>query len=203
MFDAGIRMVPIAGSTARPSLFGSTVNQTRGFYPTLAGGPWLGETGMEWYDRARNAIAKFDQLLARTNGIPSKAERDTVLAWVGPVGSSDTPRERYLTVVENVHYVEASDPIDYTKYEVSRLQNRVKKLEAYNVEFEDKIRAAELVSGVKPPAPGGTAPGGLIPKGGTTPSAGGTGGTNWTLPLIVGGGAIAVAVLVSLLAGKK
>lgn len=163
---------------------------THGFRPSLSG-VYLGATGREWYDRARASVAKFEQLLAMAKDIPVKSERDAILSWVGPVGSVDTPMERYLTVVENIHYVESFDPIDYSKYDVARLQHRIEKLEAFDTELEKKIAASRLLTGT-PTGPGGTpiVPGGVKPPGAA-------GGMDLTIPLIAAGAAVVLAVVLS------
>jgi hypothetical protein len=173
-----------AGTMARPVNLASP----RGFYPLLSGAH-LGATGQEWYDRARTAVTRFDQLLATAKAIPVKSEREQILAWIGQVGSVDTPMERYLTVVENIHYVESFDPIDYSKYDVARLQHRVEKLEAFDGELEKKIAASRLLTG----APGGTSP---TQPGGVKPP-GTAGGMDLTIPLIAAGAAVVLAVVLS------
>lgn len=196
MYQRPIMLVPISGNGFRPSLFGSSIVQGNGFHPTLSGGYWLGQavTPKGWYSRAKAAVAKFEQLLSRTSRIASATERDNILAWVGPTGSVDTPRERYGTVVENIGYVESFTPIDYEKYGISRLQNRVTKLESYNTEFESKVVNAETAHGRL------TEPAVIERPRIVTPGVAPT-GTNWTLPILVGGGALAIALAVTLIKG--
>jgi hypothetical protein len=177
----------ISGNGFRPSLFGTSVDDHRIFY--------LGQTAYDWYTRAQAAVARFDGLLARAKGIPVASERDPILAWIGPAGSSDTPMERYLTVVEDIRFTSEGENMD--KYGVARLQNRVVKLENYNTELEAKVRVAELATGTTPPA------GTTTPAGTRTTIAPVAAKTDWTLPLLIGGGAIAIAVVITLVAKKK
>lgn len=194
MYQHPIMLVPISGNGFRPSLFGSSIVQSNGFHPTLSGEYGLGVTAIEWYNRARAAVAKFEQLLARTSRIASATERDNILAWVGPLRSVDTPRERYDTVVENISYVEGFTPINYDAYDKSRLQNRVTKLESFNTEFETKVANAQTVHGRLPEQT-------VIERERIVTPGAAAAKTDWTLPLLVGGGAIAIALAVTLIKG--
>lgn len=187
--------VPISGNPARPSYFGGSVEQTRGFHPSLSGIAWLGQTASEsdWYSRAKAAVAKFEQLVARTNVIASDSGMQQILSWVGQSGASGTPRDRYDTVVENLNYVESSSPPKYASYDLSRFQNRVSQLEDFNKEFETKVKNAELVYGTT----GMPQPVSMTPQGAVAS------GPNWTLPILVGAGAVAITVAVTLLWKKK
>jgi len=199
MYQRPIMLVPISGTTARPSLFGSSIRQSVGFHPTLAGGYWIGQTPQDWYRRAKESLAKFDALLTRTAKIANKTERDNILTWVGTAAVEDSPAYRYATVKRDLEGdVEAYTPPNVNAYQVERRQNRIKKLEDYNKEFEAKVSNAETVYG-KLPEPTVIERERIV----TPPGVPGGPTTDWTLPLLVGGGAVAVAVAVTLLAGGK
>jgi hypothetical protein len=66
-----IRIVQISGNGMRPSLFGSSVAQNIGFHAAPAR-IWLGQTSQDWYRRAKESLAKFDNLLNRTAMIANK-----------------------------------------------------------------------------------------------------------------------------------
>lgn len=196
MFQQGFRMTPISGTGLRPSLFNTTVAQTRTFHPTLAGGDSLGQSPSEWYRRAKASMARYDELIGRTASIANQTERNKILAWVGNPGSDGTPAYRYTSVANDIQAdVESFTPPNVNAYQVERRQDRVKKLETYNNEFASMVSTAENVYG-KLPEP-------IVINRDRTITQQAAGGTNWTLPLIVGGGAIAVAALVTFLAKGK
>lgn len=196
-----IMLVPISGNGGRPSLFGSSVAQGTGFHPTLSGGYWMGQgtTPQDWYNRAKAAVAKFDQLLSRTSRIASKTERDAILEWVGNASTDATPAYRYATVKSDLSDVERFTPPAVQDYQVSRRQGRIEKLEDFNREFEAKVSTAETAHG-RLPEPAVIEREKIVTPGAAPPAPA---GTDWTLPLAVGGGAVAVALLVTLLAGGK
>lgn len=152
--QGGLRMAPISGNGFRPSLFNVSVAQTRTFHPTLAAaGAGLGETPADWYRRAKTAIARFDELLARTARIANQTERNRILAWIGKASTADTPAYRYATVKSDLQSdVEAFTPPNVNAYQVERRQDRITKLEGFNNELSSMITNAENVYG-KLPAP--------------------------------------------------
>jgi len=191
-----IRLVPISGNGLRPSLFGSSVAQNLGFHAAPAARIRLGQTPQDWYRRAKEALAKFDKLLDRTARIANKTEREAILAWVGISAVEDTPAYRYANVKSDLMTdVEAYTPPNVDAYKVERRTNRIEKLEAFNREFEAKVSNAETVYG-KLPEPTVIERERIVQPRAEAPAA----GTDWTLPLAVGGGAIAVAIVVTLLA---
>lgn len=196
MFQAGFQMAPISGNGFRPSLFNASVEQTRTFHPSLAGGSWLGQSSAEWYARAKASLARFDEILTRTARIANQTERNRILGWVGKASTQDTPAYRYATVKNDLQEsVEAHTPPAIDAYKVTRLQHRIEKLENYNNEFGTMVSNAENVYGkLAEPV--------VIERERIVSTTGGETKTNWTLPLVIGGGAVAVAILVSALSGK-
>jgi len=152
----------------------------------------LGDTHAQWYQRAKNAEAKFQELLARTAKIANKTVRDEIADWVGAMGSVDTPMERYRTVVVNTNTAESYTPLNTVEFDRSQLQNRVLKLEAYNSEFQSKVKNAEDYYGILP-APV------VIEKFVNVPGAPAEGATDWTVPIAVGVGALVILGLVAFL----
>jgi hypothetical protein len=182
-----LALTKISGNGFRPSLFGNSVNDHRVFY--------LGLTAIDWFNRAQAAVAKYDGLLARAKAIAAASERDAVLSWIGSASDQESPAYRYAAVAEDVDFAGQGENMDH--YVKTHVQNRVPKLEAFNNELETKVRVAEMVTGGTPtPTPTGTTPAGRTP----TPVAA---KTDWTLPLVIGGGAIAVAIIVTIVAKKK
>lgn len=110
----------------------------------------LGVSAAQWYARAQNAVAQFDALVVRTAKIANQTYRNEVVAWVGDPSSSDTPRERYNTVVWDMNRAKSYTPLNTTEYDRSQLQNRVTKLEDYNQDFAAKVIAGENLYGILP-----------------------------------------------------
>lgn len=179
---------------AHPSIFNSSLVQSVGFHPTLAGGFRLGETPAEWYSRAKAAIATFDNLLTRASMIAARSEREKIIGWVGTAANADTPAYRYATVKSDLQTdVEAYTPPAINAYQVERRTNRIEKLDEINEKFEAQVASAENLYG-KLPEP-------VIRETIVNLPAEST-GSNWTLPIAIGGGAIAVAIVVTLLANR-
>ena len=198
MFQLGISMVPVSGNGVRPSLFGGTVEQARSFHPTMSQGSWMGQTApADWYRRAKEGISKFDVYLTRTSYIANQTERNRVLAWMGSASTLDSPAYRYASVQGDLQQdVEAFTPPAIGAYQVPRRQNRIKKLESVNSEFESMVVNAENVYGkLSQPI--------VIERERILTVPGAEACTNWTLPLLVGGGAVAVAILVNAFMGGK
>jgi cysteine desulfurase len=112
----------------------------------------LGQTGREWYDRAKRLIARYEDLARRTAQIAARAARDEIQTWLGSPNTPGTPAYRYNTVVSDVTTdVEAYTPPNYGAYDIERRQNRVEELSDFVDEFDAKVRAAERQFGLLPP----------------------------------------------------
>lgn len=200
MYQQSFTAVRISGNGSRPSLFGSSVQGTVGFHAPRNPHAWLGQTPEEWYTRAKAAVTKFDELLDRTARVASKQARDEIMAWVQTSGIVDSPAYRYAGVKSDLMDVERFTPPAVQDYKIERRQNRIEKLEAFNKEFETMVSAAETAHGKQAAAaPIGKEKVTARPGAQPTPAP----PTDWTLPLIVGGGALAVAAIVALLSGGK
>lgn len=141
----------------------------------------LGQSGKEWYNRAKAGIAEYEKLEQRARQIANKTERENILAWLGSPTVPTTPAYRFNSVRSDVREnVEAFTPLNYGAYDVERRQNRVVKLEDMNDEFRDLVSTAESVFGKLPPA--------TIIRG----EAG-----DITVPIIAAGAAVVLAVLLS------
>lgn len=192
-----IAFVPISGNGARPSFFGASLQQKMGFHPSLAGGRSLGQTPQEWYGRAKQSLTKFEDLLTRTATIANLTARNDILAWIGTASIDESPAYRYASVKSDLQQdVEAFTPPAVNAYQVGRRTNRIETLEDMNRQLETKVANAESVYG-RLSAPVVIERERILTPG-TSPA-----GSSWTMPLLVGGGAVAVAVLVTLLAGGK
>lgn len=191
-----VAFVPISGNGARPSFFGTSIQQKMGFHPSLAGGYYLGQTPQDWYNRAKQSLMKFDDLLTRVAKVANQTSRNEILAWIGTASIQDSPAYRYATVKSDLQQdVESFTPPAVNAYQVTRRTNRIEKLEEMNRELEAKVGNAENVYGkLQDP---------VIIERERILTPGTSTGSNWTMPLLVGGGAVAVAVVVTLLAGGK
>jgi len=179
---------------AHPSIFNSSLVQSVGFHPTLAGGFRLGATPAEWYSRAKAAIATFDNLLTRASMIAARSSRELIIGWVGTAANADTPAYRYATVKSDLQTdVEAYTPPAINAYQVERRTNRIEKLDEINEKFEAQVASAENLYG-KLPEPV------IVNRETIVNLPAESTGSNWTLPIAIGGGAIAVAIVVTLLA---
>jgi len=145
----------------------------------------LGASDFEWYQRAKAAIAAYEDLVRRTNLIASAAPRRTIFDWLGSPNNPTSPAYRYRSVASDVQTdVEAFTPPNYGAYAVERRQDRVTELEAINEEFKNRVRAAEREHGQLPPGQVG-------PPGPAGP------GADLTLPIVGAGAAVALAIVLS------
>lgn len=191
---SSIQMVQVSGSVGRPSLFGYSVEQSRGFHPTLSGNYWLGQTPTEWYRRAKEALAKYDALIDRMNRIADLNERKAIQAWVSSPATEGTPAQRRQAVQLDLQQdVEAYTPPNVSAYEVERRTNRIERLEELNKKFDVKVTNGEALYGSLPPQTLMTQD--QIVAQTQTPS--------WVLPAVIGGSALGIALLVTLLSGGK
>jgi len=154
---------------------------------------FLGDTGQEWYQRARTAVNKFDALRVRLNLIASKTARDEINTWLGPTANEveDTPQWQRDRVAFEITQVEGSIPPNYGYFdEATYHQSRVSELESSVTTFDSKVMAAEKTYGILPPTQVITLPGKI-----TTGAA--TEKTDYTLPLILVAGGIGLALILS------
>lgn len=112
----------------------------------------LGASDYEWYQRAKAAIAAYEDLVRRTNEIANQTARNQITSWLGSPNNPTSPAYRYRSVVSDVQTdVEGFTPPNYGAYAVERRQNRVEELESINEDFKNKVRAAEREFGQLPP----------------------------------------------------
>lgn len=156
----------------------------------LGASPRLGQSAYEWYQRAKAALSTFEKLLARTDRIANKTAREEIIAWLGSATNSDEPLGRYYAVLDDVvHDVEGFTPLNYGAYALERRQNRVEKLEDFDEEFQTKVVGAEKQYGILPAPPAPTTI--------TTTVIKETPGPSLTVPILIAGGGIALALLLS------
>jgi hypothetical protein len=158
---------------------GQQVRDERGFYPQVSLGQQDTDTAQAWYKRAKDAIAQYEFLASRLPTIASKSERDAITTWLGSATVPGTPQYRYTTVKSDFTEDVAAEGVG--AYNVDRRQNRVVELEEYNDAFNAKLMAAGAQTYGRFEVPGAPAP--------TAPA------TDLTVPILVGAGAIALALI--------
>lgn len=141
------------------------------------------QTAQSWYERAKKAIDRYKFLQSRLETIANKTERENIKTWLGAVNVPGTPQYRYNSVVSDFTSDVASEGVG--AYNVTRRQDRVAQLEVINDEFDAKVKFAIKTYGELPPAQ-------VITQPGTQTAA-----PSLTTPLLVAGGAIALAILLS------
>lgn len=197
MYNLG--MVMISGGR-RPSMFSGGVTEGFRGAPYAMGVPEyaLGQTPEEWYARAKSAVSDFDSYAARTAKIANKAERERVAKDFGLTNPSDSDKAEYRRndVQETVRQVESYSPPNYLIYSVGqRARNKVQALENWNKDFRRAVTEAENTYGILPEPQ-------VIERIVEVPGAPGAApAVNWTLPVVIGGGAIIVAALLGVFGG--
>lgn len=196
MYDLGMVMIGGSGTSIRPSLFGSSVVDN--FGAGLAG-PVLGQNAQQFYVNAKNAIAKYDQIIERVKRIANKTIRDQIVADYGLTEPANKDKSLYMrnALASDVANAEKFTPIAYEEGFPTHgpARGRVTKLNDFTSDFESAVKDAEVTYGILPEPQ-------IIERLVNVPGAS-TGGTNWTIPLVVAGGGIAVAALLGAFSGGK
>jgi len=161
-----------------------------------ARGPFMGlslEDGKRMYEEAKAEIATFDQLAYKASRISYKPERDAIVSDFGLLEPNNNDKalnqrndlQEYVAEVEKVpgapnYYVFIQD--------TTRPRHRLERVQAADVElqraFDDAKRTYDLL-----PEPQ------VIIKEIQVPGAAAPGGTDYTVPLLVGAGAVTLALI--------
>lgn len=161
---------------------------------TPAGGARMGQKPFEWYQRAKAAVAKYDNLFARAQRVANKTASQEILASLGDRTVPGTAAYRYATVVSDVATdVEAYRPPNYNAYQLKRRQDRIVELEGFNRDFESMVVNAEQSYGILP-APEVIERERVVTREVQVPGAPAP-GPDYTTPILVAGGAVALAFL--------
>lgn len=194
MYNLGMVMIGGSGASIRPSLFSTSVVDNFG----LAGAS-LGQNAQAYYVNAKSDIAKFDSLVNRVARIANQTLRDQLVSDYGLNDPSNNNKALYMrnALASDVGNAEKFTPIAYEEGFPVRgpSRGRVSKLESFNNDLESAVKDAEITYGILPEPQ-------IITKIVTVPGAS-TGGTNWTIPIVVAGGGIAVAALLGVFSGGK
>lgn len=185
-----LRPAAISGNTSRPSFFGSSVQHSQGFHATL-GSADLNSTPADWYRRAKEATAKYDDLAVRINRIGDQAERKKIQDWIGSPIVDGTPANRAQVVLTDIREdVESFIPANVNAYQVPVRTDRIQKLEDTNRDIEALVTTGEAAHGILP-----------VGQGVITPPANEPAG--WILPAVVVASSIGIAALVTYIYGGK
>ncbi len=187
-----IEQVPISGNRVRPSLFGASVHRTSTFHPTAARSSSLGQASPgDWYNRATTAMQQYQQLYARLGYIANDAERNRIVAFLGDPAKSGTPAYRYAAVNADATAAARGGTLD--PYSNPNVTDRVAALEDSVKQFDSMVSSAEASFGRL------AQPVNLTQQPAGAPAAA---PTDYTTPILIGAGVIALGLIV-LNTGKK
>lgn len=190
MLWQAMRPTVISGNTSRPSLFGSSVQQSQGFHASM-GVSVVATTPSDWYNRAKEALAKYDDLKVRTTKIADQTQRKMIQDWAGSPIVQDTPANMAQAVLTDIRQdVESFIPANVNAYQVPARTKKIEDLEAINRDLEAMVVNAEAVHGTLPSNQYGT----------QQPASESPG---WLLPIVVGVTAIGIAAIVTAVYGGK
>lgn len=154
----------------------------------------LGDTGEEWFKRAKKALVIYENTMLNYGRIPAGSlKRDL---WENKIGGASTtlPKEddgtwnyAYQKISRAVRAIEAKKIPPQYYYEVERRQNRVVRLEDANKEFRSAVTAALVQYGV-PLQPPPATPTSKPPVITITKEE-----NKWLTPALIGGGALVFA----------
>jgi hypothetical protein len=116
--------------------------------------------------------------------IANKTEREAIITWLGTPAVSGSPEERFATVQSDFVQDVAAEGVG--AYNVERRQNRISKLEDFNDQLDIKVNAALQTYGGLPQD---------IKAAPTAPGAPAAAAPDLTVPLLIGAGAIALALI--------
>lgn len=186
---------PIAGPGFLPQV------RLAGYRPPAirpqARSPYMGLSladGQRMYQEAKAAIATFDQLAYQASRIAYKPERDKIISDFGLLepNNNDKALNQRNDLQEYVVEVEKSTPPNYYVFiqDTTRPRHRLERVQSANVELKRAVDEAVRTYGLLEEPQ-------VIIKEIQVPGATTTvgGGTDYTVPLLVGAGAVTLALL--------
>jgi len=154
-------------------------------------GPIMGlslEDGKRLYEQSKEAVAKFDSLAVRASKIAYKPVRDEIIEKFGLLepNNKDKAMQWRNALQEYVAQVEASNPLNYYVFiqDTSRPRNRLEWVTGADRDLEDAVKDAETTYGSTPEPQ-------VVIKEVAVPGQ----GTDLTVPILLGAGAVAVALI--------
>lgn len=178
-----LRPTAISGNTTRPSFFGSSLQQSQGFHAMLGDSM----TPADWYRRAKEALAKYDDLVVRVGRVADQAERKNIQEWVGSPIVEDTPAYHAQQVLTGIRDAETFIPAAVNVYQVESRTKKIENLEAINRDLDAMVTNAAASHGILPASHG------VQQNKPVTESPG------WVLPVVVGVSSLGIAALLTYL----
>jgi len=158
-------------------------------------GPYMGLSladGQRMYEDAKKAIATFDQLAYDVTRISFKPVRDQIISEFGLLepNNNDKALNQRNDLQEYVAEVEKSTPPNYYVFiqDTTRPRNRLDRVKSANVALARDVSEAERTYGLLEEPQ-------VIIKEIQVPGAAAPGGTDYTVPLLVGAGAVTLALI--------
>jgi hypothetical protein len=186
LMNSGIAL--ISASEARPSLFGSSLDQMRSFHPTLSGTYWVGQSGADYQKQARQAVIDFNALLDRIATISSDSERSKLLQIVGTASQEDSPAQRFALLFKSLSpNADAYNNVE-VQAKIRRLQDSVTQIDSMVTNSENSYGKLSVPVAIDKAA--------IL----TLP---GEGGMHLSTMLLVAGTALAMAIGVSYAFGVR
>jgi hypothetical protein len=162
--------------------------------PAMAG-PRLGQSAMEWFNRAKHVTVRYADLMKRVGLIANVSYRNDVIdAYIGDAANTSSGLYRFNSVKSDLADVEGTTPLSegIKQYENPRRTSRIEQLEAIVHDFNDDVERGEKAYGVIPPGEVITRE--TIVQVPTVPG--------WVVPVGLGLAAIAAAALLGLFSKK-
>ena len=113
--------------------------------------PRMGQIEQDWYNRAKRAVARYDELVTTARHIANRPVRESSFQqYVGDPANNSSGMYRRNSVQDDINEAEGFRPVNYLVFGQSRNQNRVEKLEDIVHNFRQEVRAAEMTYGLLP-----------------------------------------------------
>lgn len=193
MHQLGIVMIGGA-NLGKPSLFSTPISD-HFRVGTALGGIFDFYSDQQYYNMAKAAVASFDQLSKRVSRIADKAARDAIIKDYGMSDARPGDKTLNNASLSQRNQVQAwieqadatGDPGDGFADDGGHGRHRVDRLASLVSDISSEVQEAELKYGILPtPA---------VQVNDTQPPVG---GTNWTIPVVAVGGAVALAAMLGL-----
>jgi hypothetical protein len=157
--------------------------------------PFMGlspEDGRRMYEEAKAAVARFDTLADRASKIAYKPVRDEIISDFGLLepGNNDKALNQRNDLQEYIKQVEASTPPNYYVFiqDTTRPRNRLDAVKRDDADLERAVTQAEATYGTLPEPQ-------VVIKEIQVPGAEASGGSDLTVPILIGAGAVTLALL--------
>lgn len=111
---------------------------------SMASAPRMGQYDQTWYERAKAALAKYEELVSNTSVLNEPAVREDLISrYSGDLLQADSVATLINILAQEVQEAESYVPTRYEVFADRERQGRVEKLEYYNRLFESDIAKAK------------------------------------------------------------